>query len=180
MGKSRMTPEIEADILRRYHAGNKVVVIGMEHSLSPGSLYHILHKHKVNLRRPAPEQAPAAQPAAETAPEAEAPADDFEAVLEAATKVKQEIPKELMAPVSRLLEQAQVELQGFLTKYREAQREMNTEDAYCESWSEFTLGISSVITRLIERCDDSGITLGLVALRCIMESIDSLNPERKE
>ena len=44
-------PEVEADVVRRYQAGEKASVIQTVHGLSPGSLYRILHKHKVELRR---------------------------------------------------------------------------------------------------------------------------------
>jgi len=47
----RRTPEIDADVVRRYNEGDLVAAIKAECRVSTGTLYRILHGHRVKLRR---------------------------------------------------------------------------------------------------------------------------------
>lgn len=158
--KAPRSPEVIADVLRRYQAGEKTIVIQAVHNLTAGSLYHLLHRSGVELRgKPAETQS-------------------RQAVLKAATRVKQRMPKDLVEPVRRLIEQAGIEVQQFCTNYQDASRQIDPLDAYMEMWYDLITELPQLINRLLEKVgQDSGITLGLVALRGILESIDALNPE---
>lgn len=169
-----MTPEVKADIIRRYQAGEKAIVIQNVHKISAGALYYLLHKCGVELRGPTK---PTKQTSGSTKP-----TKQTSALQEAATRViKQPIPKDV-EPLRQLIEQAGIEVQRFCTEYAAACAECKEgylSDAYMELWYDFITELPQLINRLVEKVGpDSGITLGLIALRGIIESIEALDPDK--
>ncbi|MBA7677964.1 hypothetical protein ES703_86231 [subsurface metagenome] len=46
-----LTEKVKDEVVRDYLRGDKAIIIQMEHKVSPGEMYRILHAHQVKLRR---------------------------------------------------------------------------------------------------------------------------------
>ena len=49
-----LTETVKDAVVRDYLRGDKAIIIQMEHTISPGEVYRILHARQVNLRRVPP------------------------------------------------------------------------------------------------------------------------------
>ena len=170
--KRKVTPEIEADVVKRYQAGEKIVPIRLSHDLGAGTIYRILRSHQVALRRE-----------------------------EQKLQEKAQMPtlsKYIKAqPVRRLLGLVHDEVAGFrkafeeaVAEYRRSSPDMTEESCREEAWLECHIDYQdALVDRLaiwIETIGEEagGIILGLEAVKAVLMSIKAdvkmLYPRQRE